>query len=141
MTARLLFPIALILVVNGCASAGSAVRGQNLTCSDVLKPSELLHQGLDCDGLVVKVRGMLRVGPEMRGLWDSTADIKRANYREACVTVYNPGGLAIEGAVRAVEVSGRFRASRPDRLIILGACSDAILEIESVRDTVRDTGA
>lgn len=135
MIGRAMLGVVLLatLAVAGCAAYGEELStGEG--CKDVLVPSELRALGTACDGERIVVRGLLRVGPEMRGLWDSLEDIDRANYRAACITVYNPHGAAMDGPIRLVEVSGRFHASRPARLFILGACSDAILEIEAVRD-------
>ncbi len=117
----------------GCVAYGEelATRGG---CEGVMTPSGARALGMACDGERIVVRGILRFGPEMRGLWESLEDIERANYRAACITVYNPHGADMDGPIRWVEVSGRFHAKRPDRLFILGACSDAIIEIEAVRN-------
>lgn len=125
--------IFLVIFVGSCASSGD-VSPQIKSCDELLMPSDLHRSGNDCDGRSVVVHGVLRVGPEMRGLWDSMSDIRNANYREACITIYDPEGRTVDHAISWVEVSGKFRAYRPDRLVILGACSDAILEVESVRD-------
>lgn len=130
-----------VVLLSTLAVAGCAAYGEEPStgggCEDILAPSEIRALGTACDGERIVVRGLLRVGPEMRGLWDSLEDIERANYRAACITVYNPHGAAMDGPIRWVEVSGRFHASRPDRLFILGACSDAILEIEALRELPR----
>ncbi len=103
-----------------------------LGCDNVLSPSGLLDLGSECDGRKVVVRGLLRVGPEMRGLWDSRKDIRNSNYRQACVTVYNPRGVPMDGPIRWVSVTGIFHSDRPSGLFILGDCTNAILEIEGL---------
>lgn len=133
MNAKLLLTLTILATTAGCVTAGEMSRNQSLTCSDVLKPSELLRLGSDCDSEKIRVRGVLRIGPEMHGLWDSYEDIEDANYRETCITVYNNSGFPMEDSMRTAEVTGLFHASRPDRLFILGACSDAILEVESYK--------
>lgn len=130
-------PLGVVLLV-ALAAAGCAMHGKELLsdggCESVLMPSHARALGDACDGQRITVRGFLRVGSEMRGLWDSLEDIEHANYRVACITVYNPHGVARDGPVRWVEVSGRYYATRPDRLFILGACSDAMLEIEAIHE-------
>ena len=119
------------LAVAGCATQGE-VPPEALGCDDVLAPSAVLALGSECDGRQVVVRGWLRVGSEMRGLWDSRKDIRNSNYRHACVTVYNPHGVAMDGPIRWVNVSGTFHAERPSGLFILGDCTNAILEIGAI---------
>ena len=116
---------------SGCTTE-SKVPLEALGCDGVLAPSEILALGSECDGRQVVVRGWLRVGTEMRGLWDSRKDIRNSNYRNACVTVYNPHGVAMDGPIRWVNVSGIFHADRPPNLFILGDCTNAILEIEAI---------
>lgn len=136
MIGKTLFGVALLAVfaISGCATAHDKNGRINSGCDSVLTPSGLRTLGAACDGQHIVVRGILRVGPEMRGLWDSQEDIESANYRVACVTVHNPAGVPMDGPVRWVELSGLFHAVRPERLFILGACSDSILEIDAVRE-------
>ena len=114
------------------AQGGEPPAGASATCDTPLTPSSLLARGPECDGQHVVVRGFLRDGFEMHGLWDSEADIERSNYLHACITVFNPQRLSVSGPVRLVQISGVFRARRPARLVILGSCTDAVLEIERV---------
>ncbi len=124
---------ACILV--GCATAHEPALPASV-CGARFTPSELLASGGDCDGQRVVVQGLLRVGSEMRGLWDTQDDIESGNFMKACITVYNPRGLKIDGPVRWVDVTGIYRAQRPPRLVILGACTDEILEIETIDERV-----
>lgn len=123
----------LTFVLTSCAS--SVEVSSDPARNDIrLTPSGLVAEAAEYDGRSVTVRGYLQVGPEARGLWDTKEDVEKANFRKACVTVLNSRGLKIAGAVRPVDVRGVFRAQRPHNLIILGACTDAILEIEEVKD-------
>lgn len=133
--------IGLSLLTCLVASCASSVEVTSDTAPDEVRltPSGLLREAANYDGQSVVVRGYLRVGSEMRGLWDSKEEIEKANYAKACVTVYNPRGLKIAGAVRLVDVRGVFHTQRPHNLIILGDCTDAILEIEGVKDVKGET--
>jgi hypothetical protein len=105
-----------------------------VNCSERLSPSSILIAGGDCDGRQVVVRGILREGAEMHGLWDSVEAIDFSNYGKKCITTYNPKGLDISGPVRNVDIYGTFHAKRPEGVVILGSCSDAVVEIEKVND-------
>jgi len=124
--------LALVSLTTFLALACSSLP-DNKTENGAITPSQLLASA-EYDSKRVEVRGWLRIGPEMRGLWDSKKDIENGNYQHACITIYNPRGISIKGPIREVLVVGTYNAKRPDRLIILGACSDAFLEIIEVRD-------
>jgi len=105
-----------------------------MSCSAEFTPSGLLKAGVKCEGQRVVVQGVLRDGDEMHGLWDSVRDIDFSNYGKKCITTYNPKGLEINGPVRKVKIYGTFRTEWPEGIVILGSCSDAVLEIEKVDD-------
>jgi hypothetical protein len=55
--------------------------------------------------------------------------------------VYNPKKLKIDDSVQLADVYGVFRAHRPPGLIILGSCSDAIIEIDKFVAVPEEGGA
>lgn len=52
---------------------------------------------------------------------------------QACVTVYDPEGVNVDQGVQEVEAVGTFHANRPNGLVILGSCSDAIVSLTEIR--------
>jgi len=121
--------VAFIILTSGSSYATDAVN-----CSVEFSPSGILKAGSSCDGRRVIIRGVLREGGEMHGLWDSMHDIEFSNYGKKCVTTYNPKNLDIAGPVRKVKIQGTFHAKWPEGIVILGSCSDAVIEIEKVVD-------
>lgn len=134
MTTRTFVSLGILILAcisTSCATTQETAPPESV-CGAGFSPSGLLASGGACDGHRVRVRGLLRVGSEMRGIWDTRSDIENGNFKKACITIYNPRGLKIGGPIRWVNVTGIYRAQRPTRLVILGACTDEILEIEAI---------
>ena len=135
MIAKVCFLVATLALFTCATSAlGEDYSSGRVDCSKLFTPSSILKTGIICDGQQVVISGVLRDGSEMHGLWDSAEAIDFSNYGKKCITTYNPKGLDIAGPVRKVNIHGTFRAKRPEGIVILGSCGDAVIEIDQVRD-------
>jgi hypothetical protein len=100
--------------------------------NDALSPSELLSRSEELDGKTIVVKGVLRYGPEMSGIWNSADDIEFKYSRTKCVTVYDPSHKIEKFGLVPAQITGIYQIDR-GRLIILGACGSETIVITKIK--------
>jgi hypothetical protein len=123
----------LAILVAGCASVAP------------IHPADVLASPAGFEGRNVTIRGYLRYGDDARGLWQSSAVLRKldtlpgnAPEWNSCLTLWNADKFRkqfVELRESNVTLVGIVRTMPPlgSEEIALGRCSDTGLVIESIR--------
>jgi hypothetical protein len=124
-------------IMQSCASANGYYGTR------IYLPSELVTSESHQSGEAVRIRGYLRITPEVASLWDSEQamlDARDAAGGDAewdhCITVYYTGGVAdaIESAADSVvQVAGTLgRDSEDPQSVNLWKCNDMYITVNRI---------